>query len=130
MTAYLQHRSNDYRIFSLEVVGHVDREHLNCDDIACTACRTVHAWTVRNEEFGKLVHEFARRIRAAPHELRAIRESGEEFWSPRRGETLGAQVVLRWEVTVDLPAIVRPKVDVSICVDDGKFVKYTGIGCG
>jgi hypothetical protein len=79
MTAYLQHRSDNYRIFSLEVVGHADREHLNCDDLACTARRTVHARIACNEEFGKLVHEFARRISAAPHELRAIRESCEEF---------------------------------------------------
>jgi hypothetical protein len=90
MTAYLQHRSDDYRIFSLEVVGYAHGDHLNCDDLACTATRTVHAWIARNEEFGKLMHEFARRICATPHELRAIRESGEEFWAPRRGKTLRA----------------------------------------
>jgi hypothetical protein len=132
MTVYLQHCSNDYRIFSLEVVCHADREHLNCDNIPCMARRTVHAWIAGNKEFGKLVHKFARRIRATPHELRAIRESGEEFWSLRQSETLGAQAVVRWEVTVDLSllAILRPKVDVSVCVDDGEFVEYTGIGCG
>ena len=86
MTAYLQHRSDDYRIFSLEVVGYAHGEYLNCDDLACTARRTVHAWIARNEELGKLVHEFTRRIGAAPHELRAIRESSEEFWAPRRGD--------------------------------------------
>jgi hypothetical protein len=112
MTAYLQHRSDDYRIFDLEVVGHAHGEYLNCNDLACTSRRTVHAWIARNEEFGKLVHEFARRIGAAPHELRAIRESSEEFWAPRRGETLGAQVVVRWEVTVELSAVERPKVGV------------------
>jgi len=112
MTAYLQHRSDDYRIFSLEVVGHARGEHLDCDDLACTARRMVHAWIARNEEFGKLVHEFARRIGAAPHELRAFRESSEEFWAPRRGETLGAQLVVRWEVTVELSVFVRTKVGV------------------
>jgi hypothetical protein len=59
-----------------------------------------------------------------------IRESGEEFWSLRRSETLGAQAVVRWEVTVDLPAIVRPKVDVSVYVEDSEFMEYTKIGCG
>jgi hypothetical protein len=83
MTAYLQHRSDDYWIFSLDVVGHAHRKHLNCDDLACTPRRTVHAWIARNEEFGKLVHEFACRIGTAPHELRAIRESSEEFRAPR-----------------------------------------------
>ena len=102
MTAHLQHRSDDYRIFSLEVVCHAHGEHLNCDDLAPTARRPVHAWITRNEEFGKLVHEFARRIGAALHEPRAIRESSEEFWTPRRGEPFGAQVVVRWEVTVEL----------------------------
>ena len=112
MIAYLQHRSDDYRIFSLEVMGYAHREHLNCDNLACTARRTVHAWIAYNEKFGKLVHEFARCIGTAPHELRAIRESSEEFWAPRRRETLGAQVVIRWEVAVKLLAIVRPKVGV------------------
>ena len=62
------------------------------------ARRTVHAWIARNEEFGKLVHEFARRIGAAPHELRAIWESSERVLGPearlnaRRagGSTLGS----------------------------------------
>lgn len=102
MTAYLQHRSDDYRIFSLEVVGHTHGEHLNCDDLAATASRSVHAWIAHNEEFGKLVHEFTCRIGAAPHKLRALRESSEEFWAPRRGEAFGAQVVVCWEVTVEL----------------------------
>jgi hypothetical protein len=102
MTAYLQHCGDDYRIFSLKVVGHTHGEHLNCDDFACTARRTVHSWIARDEEFGKLMHEFARRIGAASHELRAIWESSEEFWAPRRSETLSAQVVVRWEVTVEL----------------------------
>jgi hypothetical protein len=62
MTAYLQHRSNDYWIFGLEVVGHADQEHLNCDDIPCTVCCTVHAWIACNEEFGKLMHKFVRRM--------------------------------------------------------------------
>jgi hypothetical protein len=53
MTAYLQHRSDDYRIFSLEVVSHAHGKHLNGDDLAHTARRTVHAWIARNEEFGK-----------------------------------------------------------------------------
>ena len=127
MIAYSQHRSDDYRIFSLEVVGHAHGEHLNCDDLACTARRTVHTWIARNKEFGKLVHEFARSISAAPHELRAIRESSEEFWAPGRGETLGAQMVVRWEVTVELSAIVGPKVDVSVRADDDESVKYTGV---
>jgi hypothetical protein len=61
MTAYLQHSSDDYRIFSLDVVGHAHGKHLNCDDLAPTARRTVHTWIAHNEEFGKLVHEFARR---------------------------------------------------------------------
>ena len=126
MIAYLQHRSDDYRIFSLDVVGHAHGEHLNCDDLACTARRTVHAWIARNEEFGKLVHEFARRIGAAPHELRTIRESSEEFGAPRRGETLGMQMVVRWEVTVELSAIVSQSGCVSVCVDNDGFVKYTG----
>lgn len=72
MTEHLQHRSNDYWIFNLEVVDHAHGEHLNRDNLACTARRTVHARIARNEEFGKLVHEFARRIGATPHELRAF----------------------------------------------------------
>ena len=68
-TAYLQHRSDDYRIFSLEVVGHAHGQHLNCDDLAPMARRTVHAWIARNEEFGKLVHEFARRPARAEGDL-------------------------------------------------------------
>jgi hypothetical protein len=119
MTAYLQHRCDDYRIFSLEVMGYAHGEHLNCDDLACTARRAVHAWIAHNEEFGKLVHEFAGRTGAASHELRAIRERSKEFWAPGRGETLGAQVVVRWEVTVELSAIVRPNVGcMSVRVDD------------
>jgi hypothetical protein len=111
MTAYLQHRSDDYRIFSLEVVGRAHEEHLNCDDLACTARRTVHvcAWIAQRG-----IHQARARVRA-PHwrrparaELRAIRESSEEFWAPRRGE----QVVVPWEVTVELSAIERPEVGV------------------
>ena len=85
MTAYLQHRSDDYRIFSLEVVGHTHGEHLNCDDLTPTARRTVHAWIACNKEFGKFVHGFASRIGDVLHELRAIQESSEEFWA--RGES-------------------------------------------
>jgi hypothetical protein len=73
------------------------------------------------------VHEFARRVGAAPHELRAIRESRKEFWAPRRGETLGTQVVVRWEVIVELSAIVSQSGCASVCVDNNGFVKYRGL---
>jgi hypothetical protein len=90
-------------------MAHAHGEHLNCDDLAHTARRTVHAWIACNEESGKLVHGFTRRLGTAPHELRAIRESSEGFGgkAPRRGETLSAQVMVlvRWEVTVELSAI-------------------------
>jgi len=72
-----QHRSNDYRIFSPEVVSHA---HGSTSTATISPARRVARYTpARNEEFGKLVHEFAGRISAAMHKLRAIRESSEEF---------------------------------------------------
>ncbi len=102
MTAHLQHRSDYYRIFSLEVVRNAHREYLNCDDLACTARRTVHPWIARNEELSKLVHKLARRIGATLHELRAIWKSSKQFRAAGRGETCGAHVVVRRKVAVEL----------------------------
>lgn len=77
MTAHLQHRSDHYRILSLEVMRDAYGEHLHRDDLASTARRTIHTRIARNEELGKLVHELARCIGAASYELGAVRESSE-----------------------------------------------------
>jgi hypothetical protein len=102
MTVHLQHRSDHYRILSLEVVRDAYGKHLYCDDLASTARRTVHTWIARNEELGKLVHELARRIGAPLYELGAVRESGEQFRAAGRSETGSPQAVVCWEVTVHL----------------------------
>jgi hypothetical protein len=102
MTAHLQHRSDHYRILSLEVVRNAYGEHLHCDDFASTARRTVHVRIARNEELGKFMHELARRIGAALYELGAVRESSEQFWAAGRSETRSAQLVICGEVTIHL----------------------------
>src|SRR6267154_4476250 len=62
-------RQHTYNIAAMTIGSSASRSWVtptgstsNCDDLAPTARRTVHAWIARNEEFGKLVHEFARRL--------------------------------------------------------------------
>jgi hypothetical protein len=81
MTAHVQHRSDHYRILSLEVVRDAHGEHLHRDYLASAARRTIHARIARNEVLGKLLYELARRIGAASYELGAVRESSEQFWT-------------------------------------------------
>lgn len=84
---YVQHRSNHYRILSLEVMRDADGEHLHRDDLASMARRTVHTRIARNKELGELMHELARRIRTTSYELRAVRESSVQFRAAGRGKT-------------------------------------------
>src|SRR6266702_2470750 len=116
-----QHRSHDHRVLRLEIVCHADGEHLHCDDLAIVpaARRAVHAWVARDEELGELVHKFACRSAAAPHEAWTVRERVDKLRPTRRREARRAQVVVRGKVAVELRSCEVPPTSVWVCVSLG-----------
>jgi hypothetical protein len=87
-----QHRSDHHRVLRLEVMLNTYGKHLHGDDraIRYTTRGVIHARIARDEELGERLHELSRRVGAAPHEIRTLREGAEQFWSAGRREARGA----------------------------------------